>query len=191
VGEALYRFRMPIHPSSPSPPPHPFESGESAALYRRTPKRRRLPTGLPDPRASVLECGCGRSPPPLSNADRTLFPLTTSPHARKRRIRSAPSPHSKTSPTSHGATRSSRQRPGVRLWAKPSTDVECRADALHPHQLHTRSKAANPLRSIAALHNVAGIPRGLRQQRTEIRPTLQVFNQPISTSVPVFSHLHM
>jgi hypothetical protein len=55
--------------------------------------------GLSDPRASVLECGCGRSPPPLSNAGRTFIQRT--------------------------------------------------------HVL-TRSKAANPLRSIAALQNVAG-----------------------------------
>jgi hypothetical protein len=71
---------------------HPLESGESAPLHRRTPKRRRLPAALPESRASVLECGCGRSPLPLSNAKRTFIQRTISPPARERRIRSAPSP---------------------------------------------------------------------------------------------------
>jgi hypothetical protein len=50
-------------------------------------------------------------------------------------------PHSKTSPTSHGASRSARQRPGVRLWAKPSTAFACRTVVHSAHHLHTRSKS--------------------------------------------------
>jgi hypothetical protein len=138
---ALHRFRMPDGRSSSALPPHPPESGESAPLHRRTPIRRRLPTGLPDPRASVLECGCGRSPLPLSDAGQTLIQRTTSPPARKRRIRAAPSPHSNTSPPSHGASRTSRQRLGVRLWAKPSTAFDCRTDDHPAHYLPTRPKS--------------------------------------------------
>jgi hypothetical protein len=60
--KALYRFPMPDERSSSESPLQPLESGESAPLHRRTPKRRRLRKRLPDPRASVLECGCGRQP---------------------------------------------------------------------------------------------------------------------------------
>jgi hypothetical protein len=148
--------------------PRARKAANPLALHRRTPKRRRLRMGLPEPRASVLECGCGRSPLPLLKAGRAFIQRTTSPRARKaakslrsiaalqnvadfargfpncapaswsavvgealyrfrmpdgrpssapplhalekRRIRSAPSPHSKTSPTSRGASRTSRQR---------------------------------------------------------------------------------
>jgi hypothetical protein len=83
-----FDYRTDAHPEHHLPTRS--KSGESASLHRRTPKRRRLPTGLPNPRASVLECGCGRSPLPLSDAGRTFIQRTTSPPARRVR-----SPHSK------------------------------------------------------------------------------------------------
>jgi hypothetical protein len=116
--------------------------------------------GFPNLAPASWSAVVGARPPPLANAGRTIIQRTTSPPARKRRIRAAPSPHSNTSPPSHGASRSSRQRFGVRLWAKPSTAFLCRTDSHPAHHLPTRSKAANPRRSIAALQYVAAFPRG-------------------------------
>jgi hypothetical protein len=134
---ALYRFRMPDGRSIIAPPPHPLEKrrirfrsiaalqnvADIALAFRIA--RRRPGVRLWAPALYRFLLPDGRS-----------FNQSTSTRARKRRSRFAPSPHSKTWPTSHGASRIARQRPGVRggsgsaspLWKEGSSDRDMSPD---------------------------------------------------------------
>jgi hypothetical protein len=68
----------------------------------------------------------------------------SAPHALESgEVACAPSPHSKTSPTSRAASRIARQRFGVRLWAKPSAAFACRTGAPSADQLPMRSECGD------------------------------------------------
>jgi hypothetical protein len=134
---------------------------EDSTARSRTPESRRLRAGLPDPRASVLECGCRRQPSAALACRTVVHPAHQLPtrsnsgesaplHRRtpkRRRIRTG-TPESRASVLECGCGR------------QPSTAFACRTGVHPAHQPHTRSKAAKSLRSIAALQNVADFARG-------------------------------